>query len=209
MTLQNRVDPWGKLNAVSSRGAWLGNRGILHNEQKEIIAQWRHKSWVTCKLQFRGTKRDVFSQGSYSELFFFDEATAFSAGHRPCAECRKDRYNEFKTFWCSANRNSSKPSEVKIAEIDNQLHTERAVRGGAKVTFQDRFSSVPDGAFIELNGEALLIWEGNLYLWSAQGYKLANIKIEPFTLVTVITPASIVRMFSNGFRPEVHESASC
>ncbi len=32
--LKNRVDPWGVLNAVTDRGALMGNRGILHNEKK-------------------------------------------------------------------------------------------------------------------------------------------------------------------------------
>jgi hypothetical protein len=84
IALQNRVTPRGDLEAVPARGAWLGNRGILHNDQQEIVAPWRHKAWVTCKLEFKGRKRVVFSPGTYSELFFLDEATAFSAGHRPC-----------------------------------------------------------------------------------------------------------------------------
>ena len=95
MPLQNRVTPSGQLQAVSARGAWLGNRGILHDENKQIVAPWRHKAWVTCKLDFPGRHRAIFSPNNNSELFFLDEATAFSAGHRPCAECRKDRYNEF------------------------------------------------------------------------------------------------------------------
>ena len=42
MALQNRVDPWGNLHAVNARGNWMGNRGILHNSDKQIITQWRH-----------------------------------------------------------------------------------------------------------------------------------------------------------------------
>jgi hypothetical protein len=103
MPLQNRVDPWGRLVALNLRGTWLGNRGILHNEKKKIIAPWRHKAWVTCQLEFKGRKRQIFSPGSYSELFFLDEVTAFAAGHRPCAECRRDRYNEFKAAWLAMN----------------------------------------------------------------------------------------------------------
>ncbi|MTW23033.1 hypothetical protein [Allochromatium palmeri] len=33
MPLQNRVDPWGNLMAVEALGAWMGNRGILHDSQ--------------------------------------------------------------------------------------------------------------------------------------------------------------------------------
>ena len=51
LPFQNRVTPQGKLEAVSARGAWLGNRGILHNDRQEIVAPWQHKAWVTCKLK--------------------------------------------------------------------------------------------------------------------------------------------------------------
>ncbi|WP_186343211.1 hypothetical protein [Allochromatium palmeri] len=54
MPLQNRVDPWGNLIAVEARGAWMGNRGILHDSQRQIIAPWKHKAWVTCQLEYQG-----------------------------------------------------------------------------------------------------------------------------------------------------------
>ena len=92
MSLQNRVDPWGALNAFSARGAWLGNRGILHNEHQQVVVQWRGKAWITCLLDFKGRANTVFAPGAYSQLFFLDEASAFAAGHRPCAECRRHRF---------------------------------------------------------------------------------------------------------------------
>ena len=33
------------------------------------------------------------------ELFFLDEATAFAAGHRPCALCRREDYVRFGEIW--------------------------------------------------------------------------------------------------------------
>jgi hypothetical protein len=80
--LQNRVDPFGNLTTVSSRGEFLGNRGILHDESRKIVKPWAHKNWVICELSFKGIKRELFSPGSYSELFFLDEATALSAGNK-------------------------------------------------------------------------------------------------------------------------------
>jgi hypothetical protein len=207
MTLQNRVDPWGTLISVPTCGAWLGNRGILHNEQKQIVAPWRHKSWVTCKLEFQGRKREIFSAGHYSELFFLDEATALSAGHRPCAECRRERYNEFKALWCAANLGAISLSAVPISQIDKQLHSERAVRCGGKVTFQSELKAVPAGAFIAINGVAFLHWLGRLHQWSPCGYSQPHLSLSPSAVVTVLTPASIVRLLQHGFEPQVHESA--
>jgi hypothetical protein len=205
--LQNRVDPCGKLIAVNARGSWLGNRGILHNERKEIIAPWRHKAWVTCQLVFRGRKRQIFSLNNYSELFFLDEATAFSAGHRPCAECRKERYKEFKGAWLNANAEVAALS-LPVAQIDKQLHSERAVRGGKKVTYSTEFNNVPFGTFIQRKGNAYLYWQGKLKEWSPNGYLETGALPEPSEVVTVLTPLSIVRIYENGFRPQVHESAS-
>ena len=54
MPYQNKVDPWGNIHAVKSRGMFLGNRGILHNENQKVIATHRIKGWVTCLLEFKG-----------------------------------------------------------------------------------------------------------------------------------------------------------
>ncbi|MDE1332855.1 hypothetical protein L9W91_12165 [Vibrio aestuarianus] len=81
MSLQNRVSPCGELLTDDARGSWLGNRGILHNEKKEIIRSWKHKNWVLCELSYKDRRREVFSRNSYSELFFLDEATGLAAGH--------------------------------------------------------------------------------------------------------------------------------
>lgn len=204
MPLQNRVDPWGNLIAVNARGAWLGNRGILHNENREIVVPWRHKAWVTCQLEFKGRTRTIFGRDNYSELFFLDEATALSAGHRPCAECRRTRYNEFKAAWLT-----SKPglSAVSAGEIDKVLHSERAARGGVKVTSQKTFGGLPDGTFIERNGDACLIWSGKLRKWSPQGYVGSAPLPEENALVVVLTPCSTVEVINEGFVPEVHETA--
>lgn len=206
MSLQNRVNPFGALEAVSARGAWLGNRGILHDAQKKIVVPWRHKAWVTCQLNFQNIQRAIFSPHNYSELFFLDEATAFSAGHRPCAECRKDRFNEFKAAWCSANPDLAGASKLLVAQIDKQLHSERAVRGGGKVTYQAQFQNLPSGALIELEGKAHLLWRGQLHQWSHQGYEKSQVDLAPSAHVQVLTPASVVAMFRYGFEPQVHKS---
>ncbi len=206
MPLQNRVTPYGQLEAASARGAWLGNRGILHDENKKIVAPWRHKAWVTCKLDYPGRRRTIFSPNNYSELFFLDEATALSAGHRPCAECRKDRYLEFKVAWCAANPEIA-GSNPPIAQIDKYLHLERAIRGGGKVTFNDKLQNLPTGTFIELEGIPYLIWLGKLYPCSHHGYGQSLSVLPEAIHVRVLTPASIVAMFRHGFKPQVHESA--
>jgi hypothetical protein len=209
MPLQNRIDPFGDFHAVDTRGGYMGNRGILHDEQKKIIAPWRGKAWVTCLLGFKGIKREVFSKNSYSELFFLDEATAFSAGHRPCNYCQRDRFKAFKTAWLAANHNllPSTEADPSITLIDQVLHTERAVRGGAKVKFTEQIQNIPDGTFVEINGAAFLVSRNALVAWSFAGYARPVALPDVGTVVQVLTPKSIVSMFRQGFLPQIHNTA--
>src|SRR5215218_6986529 len=97
MTLQNRVTPLGDLVAEPARGLVYGNRGCLHDEQGRIRRRFAVKRWIACRLEFRGRRRSPLQQpGRYTELFFLDEVTALAAGHRPCAECRREDYDRFR-----------------------------------------------------------------------------------------------------------------
>jgi hypothetical protein len=204
LPLQNRVDPYGTLHAVAARGAWMGNRGVLHDESKRIVAPWRVKRWITCTLQFKDRHRRVFAPRRWSELFFLDEATAFAAGHRPCAECRRDRFNEFRAAWMSVNANLLAGSNSCIDEIDKVLHAERAVRGGGKQTYIADLDTLPSGTFVEYRHAPHLLRKRRLWPWSFSGYA-APIKARA-TQVAVLTPQSIVRAFRSGLLPQVHAS---
>lgn len=206
MTLQNRVDPWGQLHAIGARGSLLGNRGRLHNEQRQIVTQSQRPAWVTCDLVFKARDREVFGTSTYSELFFLDEATALSAGHRPCATCRRERYDEFKSKWLVANSTRISIPVLSISDIDKVLHAERIDRSGAKKTFEAPLSSLPKGTFVEIGGEAFLIGRRGLALWSFWGYSVARVQTIPSTSVRVLTPESIVRTLAVGFQPAVHQS---
>jgi len=207
VVLQNRVTPKGNLEAVHSRGAWLGNRGIIHNEHREIVASWRHKAWVTCKLEFKGRKRAVFSPGTYSELFFLDEATAYAAGHRPCGQCRRETFKLFKAAWCSANHHLLQAADPAIGILDKHLHTDRVVRGGGQVTYREKLRNLPDGVFVEIEGKAMLLWRGKLHTWSHCGYVVQHSISASSSTVQVLTPKSIVATFLEGLEIQVHESA--
>jgi hypothetical protein len=208
-TLQNRVDPWGSLCAVPSRGTLMGNRGILHDDRNKIIKPWAHKAWVTCLLEFKGIKRSrPFSPGTYSELFFLDEATAFAAGHRPCASCQRARHLEFKDAWVRANLPGKLPASTDMKEVDKVIHAERAISGGGKWTYDARLVELPHGAIFEHEDVAYLVTSKGYLPWSFEGYG-AQRSMDAATLVKVLTPRSIVRAFDAGLVPIVHQSANC
>ena len=96
MPLQNRVTPLGELIADPARGLVYGNRGCLHDQDGRIRRRYNGKRWIACRMEFRGWYRHPLMQpGRFTELFFLDEATAFAAGHRPCALCRRQDYTRF------------------------------------------------------------------------------------------------------------------
>ena len=94
--LQNRVTPLSELIATPERGLVYGNRGCLHDAEGRIRRLQATRRWIGCRLEFKGWHRSpLLRPGKFTELFFLDEATAFAAGHRPCALCRREDYNRF------------------------------------------------------------------------------------------------------------------
>src|ERR1700688_1868525 len=149
MPLQNRVDPFGSLISTAARGTIMGNRGgALHNADREIVRGYKSRRWIACVLEFRGRYRVVMSPNRYTELFFLDEAVAFAAGHRPCAECRRERYNAFKDAWRLVHRLHETPF---ADEMDVELHPARIDRR-KKVTYEAALRSLPDGCFVQVEG---------------------------------------------------------
>lgn len=203
MPLQNRVTPHGEFIATKERGTMMGSRGVLH-EDKQIIRKSGYNGWITCLLNFQNIRREVMSERGYTELFFLDEATAFAAGHRPCFECQRKRFNEFKNAWVETNAALYGLDNPYMPEIDKVLHKERIHKQG-KVTYQDSSSNVSNGAFIEHKEKAYLKWDNRYFEWTAGGY-VSAIKIHGNQQVKVLTPKSIVRCFKNGFIPKVHDS---
>ncbi len=197
MSLQNRVDPLGRLIADPARGRWMGNRGLLHDASRTIRRPWRLKAWLICALEFRGRRRTVMSPGLYTELFFLDEATALAAGHRPCGECRRADYNRFK----AAAGQGAGLVFGKVSEMDEGLHADRFAENGAKRTFRAALTSLPDGVLLLRCGAPWLKWRGNLHRWTPGGYA------ESLTLeeeeVEVLTPRLSVDALRAGYAPQV------
>jgi hypothetical protein len=197
--LQNRVDPFGKIFRTPARGTFMGNRGgALHTPEREIVRSFKSRRWIACVLEFRGRRRVVMTPGRYTELFFLDEAVAFAAGHRPCAECRRARYNDFKNAWHTRNASAD--------EIDLELHPARIDKRKGKVTYSEKLGRLPNGCFVEIEGSAWLVWDGALLQWTPEGYA-RKISRPSEAMVTVLTPGPIVECFRRGYQPEIHESA--
>jgi hypothetical protein len=206
MPKQNRVNPFGELVAIQAKGSFMGNRGVLHDSNGALTAKrWTHPHWIICALEFKDRKRTPMTPGFYTELFFFDEATALAAGHRPCAECRREAFNQFKKAWVEGNAHLGFSSKTSIGEIDRVMQQERATPNREKVTFKDELGNLPCGSFFTMTdqqNQAFLVWQDALWEWSPIGYEKVE-QLPPGTLVTILTPVSTVNALRAGFIPLV------
>ncbi len=207
MPLQNRVTPFGDIIQTPERGAWTGNRGVIH-KNKAIIRPFRTTAWITCLLEYKNMRREVMTENRWTELFFLDEATAFAAGHRPCAFCRHIDFKRFKSLWLTANKNRYSLNDEKMTSIDAILQAERIDAAGKKKTYFERLENLPSGVMIvHENKKPVLYWEGRLLEWSPGGYINTRF-IENNVMVKVLTPESVVRVFRLGYIPQIHRTAN-
>jgi hypothetical protein len=193
MPFQNRVNPYGELCVNTARGMFMGNRGLLHNEHQQIVRPFKEIRWIICKLQFKNWHRPIMKKGQYTELFFMDEATALAAGHRPCAECQRERYLQYKEKWQIGNNKIIH----KIGEIDAILHAERLSKIKPAFHIQD----LPNGTLIEYNALPYLMHNEQIYEWTFEGYK-SPIKLTQNPIIQLITPISTVNAIKSGFVPK-------
>jgi hypothetical protein len=202
MPRRNRVTPLGELVADPARGLVYGNRGCLHDDRGQIRRRYNGKLWIACRLEFKDWHRGPLMQpGKFTELFFLDEATAWAAGHRPCALCRREDYNSFRQLI----------GEVRAVAIDERLHAERIdpeTRGHR--LHEAPLDDLPDGAFVLVDGVPQLVLGDALLTWTPGGYT-ARLPRPAGTTAASITPPSLVGVLRSGWEgavPLLHGSAA-
>ena len=205
MPLRNRVTPFGELIADPARGLVYGNRGCLHDADGRIVRHHAVRRWIGCRLEFRGWRRGPLLQpGKFTELFFLDEATAFAAGHRPCALCRHDDYRRFTERWRDLH-----PSDRGADPIDLTLHGERwDATTKRQRRYRSRVRELPTGVIVALDEVPHLVLDGSLRSWTPTGY--TDTVSTPRGDVDVLTPPSLVQILATGWEgalPLLHPSA--
>jgi hypothetical protein len=202
MPLQNRVNPFGDIVAIPQRGMFTGNRGIIHDPQTKTLTnkRWTSKAWLICSCQYKGRRRNVMGQRSWTELFFLDEAVALAAGHRPCFLCRRDAAEAFRSAWATA-KGHTKPS---AGEIDAMLHEER-LEGGRKRRHDvpGDIADLPNGTVVCIADEAFTVVERKVFRWTEAGYDPPR---TIFRADSLITPPSSVMALRAGYRAVLHPS---
>ena len=203
MPHQNRVTPFGEIIATPERGTLYGNRGCLVDNSGRIRRRFREIRWLICVLEFKGRRHPMMAPGRYTGLFFLDEATALAAGHRPCAECQRGRFNLFRAHWAKGNAEITTTLRPLATAIDEVLHDER-IGSRNSCSF---LAGLPDGTFLTDNGlTAYLVLKGKLHRWTPGGYERAKTRNFKFP-ATILTPASTIKALNAGYPVDIHPSA--
>ncbi|MGF1445267.1 MAG: hypothetical protein ACFBRM_03605 [Pikeienuella sp.] len=203
MTRPVRVTPLGEIVAAPWRGSLMGNRGRLHDAAGQLgQARWRSRAWIACRPAFRGRWRPIMPARGYTALFFWDEACAFAAGHRPCGECRHADLMRFKAAWASAGL----PGRT-AGEIDRVLHAARIGPDGRQNRPTAAVQDHPSGAMMLAPDGAtpLLAWQGALFAWGPEGYRPASVASAHLPL---LTPLPILEVLRAGYRPAIRLQAT-
>ena len=198
---RNRVTPLGDILAIPLRGAWLGNRGMLHSGT-EVLRFHAGMAWITCALHYKDWRLPQWAPHHYTILFFHDEAVASAAGHRPCALCRRPAYRAF----LDAASTTGTPSSAK--DLDRTLHAQRLVAGTHRRRFHRRdWPALPDGAFVLLDGRPCLVLGRDLIDWTVRGY--TSVRPRPTRGdAEVITPPLTLSALQAGYPVQIDGAAT-
>ncbi|PCH47751.1 MAG: hypothetical protein COC23_01375 [Hyphomicrobiales bacterium] len=208
MPLENRVNPSGEIVSYAARGTVMGNRGgRMHDPETKMLhptKRWATKQWICCRTEFNGRQRTVMGAG-YTELFFLDEVTALSAGHRPCFECRREDFLDFADRWRKVKRQRKRPT---AKQMDDRLHDERLYEK-QKAIVRMFWNDLPNGAMIAHEGGAVAKCNNMPLRWTENGYeKLADGDTQfADRLVSCLTPPTLLKILRHGYKPKWHESA--
>lgn len=204
---QNRVTPLGEVVAAAGRCAWMGNRGRLHEGSGSRVVLRHHQSraWITCVLSFHGRDAEQWDPHHYTPLFFLDEAVAFAAGHRPCAECRRAAYREF----AAATARLLRVTRLGAPELDRHLHEERwDPPRRTRRLHRVPWSELPNGSFVRLEVGPALVQADHVTLWRPDNTYGDRLERPRLGLATVITPPSTLAVLRSGYAVHIGDHAT-
>lgn len=197
---RNRVTPLGDIVSTPLRGAWLGNRGMLH-QGTEVVRFHAGTAWITCALRYKDWRLPQWAPHHYTILFFHDEAVALAAGHRPCALCRRPAYRAFREAMAAG---ATPPS---AEELDRALHAERLTAGTHRRRLHQRaWADLPNGAFVLMDRQPSLVLGPLLIDWTVRGY-IGTQQRPARGNAVVITPPLTLGALDAGYPVQIDSAA--
>lgn len=199
---RNRVTPLSDIVAAPGRGAWMGNRGRLHEGAgtRDVVRNHQSRAWITCALEFWGRRAAQWHPRHYTPLFFLDEAVALAAGHRPCAECRRPAYAEFRGLVSQVHG----ATRLSAPDLDRVLHDERwntATR--TRRLHEARWRDLPAGTFVLLPAGPALVRDDHLTRWLSDNSYGELLPRPTRGTAALITPPSTVAALRRGYSVQI------
>ena len=197
MPFRNRVTPFSEIIESPARGTLWGNRGVLHNDARQLVRSWQVRRWIACKLEFKGRRRaDPMPPGRFTGLFFWTSPRPWPPAIVRAPNAGGRTTTDFGP--CGARPTPGQPSMAD--DMDRVLHAERLGPKGSKRVHLQKLSGVPDGAMIVEDERAWLVSGRELRAWTPFGYEEHPRRRHSRT-VAVLTSPSIVTVIRLGYRP--------
>jgi hypothetical protein len=201
---RNRVDPWGDLHAVVDRGRFTGNRGCVVDDVERVVRHHVGTLWIICALRYRDHRSPLAAPRRWTPLFFLDDAVALAAGHRPCAQCRRQDYQDYRD---AVTVSTQAPSPLRSIELDARLNAERLHRGRGlsrasdRITWSAPYPDLPDGTVVVTSDRTPSLVRGDeLRPFRFAGWGPPFLRPTTGT-ATVLTPPTSVAALAFGFEP--------
>jgi len=211
MPRRNRVDPWGDLHASPERGLFTGNRGCLVDDRGGLTRHHRGPLWITCLLEYRGWRHPLEQPGTWTPLFFLDEAVALAAGHRPCGLCRRQAHLDYRG---AVTRAVGSDHPFLADDLNRRLARERLRRGGGvdrasdRILWTEQVDHLPIGTVVvDEDRIPRLVLEDSLLRFAFGGWTGRRSRPRKGS-IDVLTPPTSVAALANGYTPVLHPTAS-
>jgi len=166
--------------------------------------------WIACDPDFGERKHSLSATGTWTPLFFLDDAVALAAGHRPCGFCRRSHYRDYQL---GVTKALGQDALVGASILNRRLATERLASGRGLSRAGDRklwtafLRDLPDGTIVLALGNRPHLWINESlqpFSFDGWGHPVAGAGIRE---VAVLTPPTSVLALGNGYTPLVHPSA--
>ena len=197
---RNRVTPLGDIVAIPLRGAWTGNRGILHRG-REIVRFHASDLWITCALEFRAAGT---SSGSRTTSPGCTSTTRRSRS-RPVIVPAPSAGATPTTPIGPPGRDALGGAEPSAKKINRRLHGERIFRGSHRRRSHELdWAGLPDGVFVPSTARPRLVLGARAS--RVDPGRLGGRRRRPRRgTATVITPPATVAALRTGYPVHVEK----
>jgi hypothetical protein len=199
---RNRVTPLGDIVAIPLRGAWTGNRGILH-AGREIVRFHAGKPMDHLPAQVSGPPARAVAAASL-HLPLLPRRGRLVRRRAPAVRGVPPRELRGLPAAWAEGLGVDLPSAKAMNE---RLHAERIVRGTHRRRLHDlRWADLPDGAFVLVGETPALVAGGQVVEWTREGYRSRRPRPVRGT-ARVLTPPATVAALRAGYAVQVDDAA--